>query len=206
MFFRRLARPRAVLNLPNLRQDRIECRGETLMHQHRIVTLNEMRIVAIASEKLRQFLAADARQNRRIGDLEAVELKYGKKRPPSRAGFRNLLECQLAANAPVSASAVTDDAGHDQLRIVEGRTVSVEQRIAQFTALVDRTWSFRRDVARNSVGPGELAEEPSQSVPIALNRRIALSVRSFQIGLRHQTRAAMTRADDVHHAQVVLFD
>jgi hypothetical protein len=37
-----------------------------------------------------------------------------------------------------------------------------------------------------------------QSVPAALNRGIVLRVRSFQIGLRHQAWATMTRTNDIH--------
>ena len=45
-----------------------------------------------------------------------------------------------------------------------------------------------------------------QSVAAALDRRITLRVRPFEIGLRHQARATMTGTDDVHHVQIVLFD
>ena len=45
-----------------------------------------------------------------------------------------------------------------------------------------------------------------QSIPIALDRRIAFGVRAFEIGHRHDARATMTRTDDVHHVQIVLFD
>jgi hypothetical protein len=62
--------------------------------------IDEMRIVAVAAQQLRQFLPADASQHRRIGDLETVDGRTA----PSHAGFRNLLECQLVASAPVSAS------------------------------------------------------------------------------------------------------
>ena len=36
--------------------------------------------------------------------------------------------------------------------------------------------------------------------------RIHLGVRAFEIGIRHQPRAAVTRADDVDHVQVALAD
>src|ERR1700689_44455 len=58
----------------------------------------------------------------------------------------------------------------------------------------------------NSVRPGELTKQPLQSIPIAFDRGIAFSVRSFEIGHRHDPRAAMSGTDDVHHVQVVLFD
>ena len=80
---------------------------------------------------------------------------------------------------------VADDAGDNQIRIVESGAVGVGQRIAQFPTFVNGAGSFRRYVTGNSVGPGELAKQPLQSVPAALNRRIVLRVGPLQIGLRH---------------------
>ena len=79
--FRLSARPRGALNLADLRENGIERTGQSLMHDRRIVAFDEMRVVAVAAHQLRQFLPADARQHRRIGDLEAVEVKDRKDRP-----------------------------------------------------------------------------------------------------------------------------
>jgi hypothetical protein len=46
---------------------------------------------------------------------------------PSRAGFKNLSECQLVGQRTSFSLAVADDAGDDQMRLVEGRAISVEQ-------------------------------------------------------------------------------
>src|ERR1700730_11520629 len=88
----------------------------------------------------------------------------------------------------------------------KGGAIGMSQWIAQFSAFVNRAWSFRRYVTRNSVRPGELAKQPLQSVPAALYRRIVLRVRPFQIGLRHQAWATVTGTNDVHHVQIVLFN
>ena len=58
--------------------------ARALMHQRRIVALDEMRIVAVAAQQLGQFLAADARQHGRIGDLEAVEMQDRQHRAVAR--------------------------------------------------------------------------------------------------------------------------
>ena len=175
------------------------------MHDRRIVALDEMRIIAIAAQQLRQFLAADARQHRRIGDLETVEMKDRKNRAVAR-GVQKFVGVPAGGQRAGFRLAVADDAGDDQIRIVEGRAIGVDQRIAQLAAFVNRAGRFRRYVTGNSVRPGELAKEPMQSVAAALDRRIALGVRAFQIGLRHEARATMTGTDDVDHVQIVLFD
>lgn len=56
---------------------------------------------------------------------------------PSRAGFRSLFDCQLAASGPVFGFTVADDAGNDQVRVVEGCTKGMHQCITQFAALMD---------------------------------------------------------------------
>src|SRR5476649_1286656 len=76
--------------------------------------------------------------------------------------------------------AVADDATDDQIRIVEGRAIGVSQGIAEFPAFMDGARGFRRNVARYSVRPGELPKQPLQSVPAALDCRIALRVRPFE--------------------------
>ena len=60
--FRIAAQPRSALNLANL-PELYQRTGERLMHDRRIVALDEMRIVAVAAQQLRQLLAADAGQD-----------------------------------------------------------------------------------------------------------------------------------------------
>ena len=82
----------------------------------------------------------------------------------------------------------------------------MSQRITEFAAFMDRAGRLRRDVARNSVGPGKLAKQPLQSVAAAFDRRIVLGVRTFQVAVRHDARTAVARTDDVDHVQIVVFD
>ena len=175
------------------------------MHQRRIVALDEMRIVAIAAQQLGQFLAADARQHRRIGDLEAVQMKDRKHRAIARR-VEKLVGVPAGGQRAGFRLAVADDAGDDQIRIVESGAIGVEQRIAQFAAFMNGARRFRRHMAGNSIRPGELPEQPMQSVPAALDRRIALGIGPFQIGVRHDARAAMAGTDDVDHVEIVVFD
>jgi hypothetical protein len=71
---------------------------------------------------------------------------------PSVTGFRNLLECQLVASGPVSASPSPDDAGDDQAGIVEGGPIRVREGVAELAALVHRAGGLRRHVAGNAAG------------------------------------------------------
>ena len=110
------------------------------------------------------------------------------------------------ASAPVSASPSPMMQATIRSGIVEGGAIGMRQRIAQFAAFVNRAGRFRRDMAGNAVGPGELAKQPLQSVPAALDRRIALGVGAFEIAVRHDARAAVAGTNDVDHVQIVLLD
>ena len=54
--------------------------------------------------------------------------------------------------------AVTDDAGDNQLRIVEYGAERMAERIAQLAAFVNRARTFRRGVAGNATGKRKLKE------------------------------------------------
>ena len=175
------------------------------MHQRRIVALDEMRIVAVAAQQLGQFLAADAGQHGRIGDLEPVEMKDRKHRAVAR-GIEKLVGVPTGGERAGFRFSVANDASDDQIRIVEGGAIGMDQGIAEFAAFMDRPGRFRRDMTWNAVRPGELAKQPLQSVSAALDSRKALRVGAFEIAMRHQARTAMTGADDIDHVQIVFFD
>ena len=82
----------------------------------------------------------------------------------------------------------------------------MEQRVAEFAALVDRPGRFGGDVAGDSVGPGELPEEQAHAFGIPADVRIELGVGAIQIGGGDEAWAAVTGADDVHHVQIARDD
>ena len=56
--------------------------------------------------------------------------------------------------------AVADDAADQQVGVVEGGAERVHQRVAELAAFMDRSGRLGRDMARNSAGERELAEQP----------------------------------------------
>ena len=100
--------------------------------------------------------------------------------------------------------AVADDAGDDQVGVVEGGAVGVRQRVAELAALVDRARRLRRDVAGDAAGKAELLEQPLHPLLVLRDVRIDLAVGALEVGLRHQRRAAVPGTDDVDHVQVVV--
>ena len=175
------------------------------MHRGRIVAFERERLVAVAAHQIFKLRVRNARQHRGIGDLVAVQMQDGQHRAIGRR-IEKLVRVPACGQRSGLGLAVAHHAGHDQIGIVEGRAVGMHQRVAQFAALVNRARRLRRHVAGNAVGPAELPEQPLDAVLVLADVGINLRIRSFEISVRHNPRAAVSRADDVDHVQPALAD
>src|SRR5215467_7830568 len=102
--------------------------------------------------------------------------------------------------------AIADDAGNDQIGIVESCSVGVRDGIAEFAAFVYRTRRLRRHVARDAAGERELGAQALQALFVARDVRINLTVGSLEIGIRDEAGPAKPRAGNVDHVEGVLLD
>ena len=102
--------------------------------------------------------------------------------------------------------AVADDAGDEEVGIVERGPVGVRQRVAELPALVDRARSLGRDVAGDASRERELPEELAQAVLVARHVGVHLGIGAFEVGVRDEARASVTRSRDVERAQVPRLD
>src|SRR5262245_61830938 len=75
---------------------------------------------------------------------------------------------------------IADDAGHDQIRIVERRSKSVAQRVAELTTFVNAAGSFGSHVTGNAARKTELLEQPFHSLGILTDIGVHLAVRTLQ--------------------------
>ena len=71
---------------------------------------------------------------------------------------------------------------------------------------MNRTGSLGRIVAGNTTGEGKLLEQMLHSLFALLDVWIKLSVSSFQVRIGDHARAAVTRAADVDHVEIMLLD
>ena len=144
-------------------------------------------------------------QDRWICNLVAVQMQNGQYRTVRR-GIQKLVRVPARRQRSRLRLAIAHHARHNQVRIVERRPVSVHQGVAQLPAFVNRPRCLRRNVARNPVRPTELPEKPLDSVLVLFNVRIDLGVRPLKIRVRHQSRPAMPRPNQVNHVQVAFTD
>ena len=177
----------------------------SLMHHLRLVALDEVRRPAVAAEQLLQFLMLDAGQDGRVADLVAVEVQDRQHRAVGDR-IEKLVGMPGRGQRSGFRLAVADDAGDDQIGIVEHRPERMAERIAQLAALVDRARALRRGVAGNSAGKRKLNEELLQPGLVLADVGIDLAVGALEIGVAHDRRAAVPGTGDVDHVEVVFLD
>src|SRR5450756_652173 len=131
------------------------------MHQPGLVPLDEVGRPAVPAEQLFQFLACDAGKESRVGNLVAVEMQDRQHRA---VGYwiEKLGRMPCGGQRTRLRLAVADDAGDDEIGIVEHRPKRMAERIAQLAALVDRARALRRCVAWNAPGKRKLNKQLPQ--------------------------------------------
>src|SRR5215212_1693670 len=169
------------LYLGNAVQARVERGGELLMHSGRVITLNDIRLVAVSPHQIQQLIGRYAGQNGGIGNLVPVEMQDRQHRSISD-WVQELVGVPRGRKRASLGFAVADDASNDQVWVVKGCPVRVRDRVAEFAALMDGPRSLRSHVARDSTGKRELRKEPLHAPSIAGDVGIDLRVSALQPG------------------------
>ncbi len=102
--------------------------------------------------------------------------------------------------------AVAHHTANQQIRIVKHGAGSMDDRVAQFPALVNRTGRLRRDMAGNPSGKRELLEEALHPFFGLRNVGIDFAVGALEIGVRDHPRPAVARPGNIDGVQIKLFD
>ena len=203
--FRETVASRVRLDALDLADDRVQGGGHELVHRLRVVSLDEIRCVPVATEQLVQLLMADPGQDAGIGDLVAVEMQDRQDHPVGDR-VQELVGVPARCQRPGFRLAITDHAGDDQIGVVERGAVGVREGVAELAALVDRAGGLRRHVARNAAGERELGEEALHARFVLGDVRVDFAVGALKVGVRDQAGAAMPGTGDVDHVQIVLLD
>src|SRR5262249_40667158 len=158
-----------------------------------------------ALEELLQLIPGDAGEDAGVGDLVTVQME-----DRQNAAVPRRVEERVAPPAggewPGLGLAVADDAGDDQVRVVEGGAVGGAEGVAELAALVDAAGRLRGDVARDAAGKAELFKQFLHPLGVLADVRVDLAVSTLQVGVGHHRRAAVPRTDYVDHVKVIAFD
>ena len=136
---------------------------------------------------------ADAREQRRIVDLVAVEIQNRQHRAVTD-GIEKFVDVPGSGERPGFRFAVTDHGGDDQVRIVEGRAAGMRQHVAEFASFMNRAGRFGRAVTADAARKRELLEEAEQTFFVLALVRIDFRVSAFEIDRPEHAGRAVTRA------------
>ena len=197
------------LDIADLVEDGLEELGEATVDRQVILVVEAgdelVRVVTHAAEEVVQLLVGDAGEDRRVGDLVAVEVQD---RQDDAVGARvdELVGLPAGGQRAGLGFAVTDDARDEEARVVHDRAVGVRQGVAQLAAFVDGARRLRSEVGRNATRVGELAEELLQASFVLGDVRVVLGVGAVDVGLSGTCRAAVARTHDEHGVLLVIGD
>ena len=197
--------PRLGLDALNVRDDALKRGGHELVHLLRLISLDKVGCVAIATEELVQLLMTDAGQHTGVGDLVPVQVQDGQDHPIGD-GVEKFVRVPRGGQRPGFRLAIADHRGHDQVWVVEGRPIRMGQGVPELAALVDRAGRLRGHVAGDATGEGELLEQPLHPFGIGGDVGVDLAVGPLEVGVGDQARPAMPRTSDVDHIEVILLD
>src|SRR5262245_27354930 len=100
---------------------------------------------------------AYAGENAGIGNLVAIEVENRENHPVGN-GIEKFVRMPACRQWAGLRFAIADDTSYNKIRIVEGCSVGMRERVAKFAALVDRAGRLRRHVARDAARERELSE------------------------------------------------
>ena len=183
----------------------LQGRRHRLMHAGRITAFNEIRGVAVPGEQSRQLVVVNARQDRRIIDLVAVEMQDRQHRSVGDR-VEEFIAVPAGRKRTCFRLPVAHHCERDQVRVVVDRPIGVRKAVAEFAALVDAAWRFWRGVAADAARKGELLEEALHPRQIFALVGVNLGIGALEICLGQDGRRPVPGAADIDRVQVVLFD
>ena len=194
-----------VLDAVDFGENFVEGVGHEGMHLGGIIAFDEVRIPPAAVKELFELFARDACEDGGVGNLVAVEVEDGEDGAIGD-GIEELVGVPGGGEGSGFGFTIADDAGDDQVGIVEDGAEGMREGVAEFAALVDGAGGFGGDVGGDSAGEGELAEEFFHSGFVLRDGGVELGVGAFEVGVGDEAGTAVAGAGDVDHVEVVLLD
>ena len=118
------------------------------MHLFRLVTFHKVGRPAAAAQELLQFLMLDAGQYGRVADLVAIEVQ-DRQHGSIIDRIEKLVGLPCGRERARFRFTVADNAGNDQIGIIERGSEGMAERVSQFATFVNRPRRGRRNVAGN---------------------------------------------------------
>ncbi len=177
-------------------------RRQRLMNTRGLVAADEDRAMPVAAQQVGELVVADAGEHGRIGDLPAVQMQDRQHRSVGRR-IEELVRVPAGRKRARLCLAVADHAGDEQIRVVESGAIGVAERVAELSALVNRSRSLGRDMARHSARERELPEELLHAGLVLRDRGPVLRVGALEPCACAHRRAAVPGPGDEQRVRIV---
>src|SRR6516162_5506101 len=105
-----------------------------------------------------ELLMADAGENAGISNLVAIQVEYRQNHAVGRR-VQEFVGMPARGERPSLRFAIADDAGNDQIGVVERCSVGMREGVAELAAFVNRTGRLRCNMAGDTTREGELGEQ-----------------------------------------------
>ena len=184
----------------------VQGRGERLVHGQGSTPSTQWTSYPWASRSFWNVLIAVPAHDGGPGDFVAVQVEDGQHWPHRQGRVQELDGFPRAFERPRLRLAVPDDGDGDEVRVIEDGSEGVREDVAEFATFVNRAGCLDAGVARDSARRRELTEEAAQARRVLRHIRVDLGVGPFQVDVRDDRGAAMTRAGQVDHVGVGVLD
>ena len=157
VIFRTVSSAHSILDSFDIAIGQLQRFRHRLMHTAGFRAFHKVRLPAHTCKKLPQHVIRSTGQNGRIGNLVAVQMQNRQ----HRAIFVRIDKFVALPGSGQRTSfrfSIADHAGRNQIGIVKYRAKGMGQRIAQFSALMNRAGHLRRHMTGNPAGKGKLLE------------------------------------------------
>ena len=200
-----LASTGALLDIVDLFDDGIQGLSHLLVHGHRVVAFNEVRLPGAATEEAFHLFMGHTAKDGGVGDLVAIQVQDGQNSAVTH-GVQELVGLPAGGQGAGLSFAVADDGRDEQIRVIEHSAKCMCDGVAQLAAFVDGARSFGCNVAGDAAGEGELLEQLLHALFITADVGVNFRVGAVQVSVGNKEVSSVARAGDQDHILVVLLD
>ena len=189
----------------DLVQSLVKRSGETMVHARQVVAGHLDHLVPVALEQAADLGGIFSGKHGRAGDLVAVEVKDRQDRTVP-GGIKEGDALPRSLQRPGFGFAVAHDCQREQIWVVHGRPESMDEHVAEFATLVDRTRSSDADVAGNTTGRREATEESAHSRGVLRSVGVGVGPGALEPRRRGERWTAVPRTGEEHRGLTAFAD
>ena len=186
------ARPGLLLNSDNFPVRPVHRLPHGRVNLRRVAAAHDTNLVAVAGEQVSQGLVAHAPKQGGAGEFVAIDVQNRQHRP-RRSRVEVIIGMPGSSQRTGFGFAIANDAGHQQVGVVEGGSIGMGEAIAQFAPLLNLTGCAGYEVTRQTEGPRKRPDQVAYTRHARLVLRVEFTQSTFQKQVGKVGGCAVTR-------------